>query len=1092
MEDSETEEEGDIEDCSSDGDDDDDEDSSTTDQESDATSTREFSPCEDERQCKMGWEKRRKHGAVVESGYQSDDGGNADDGRREEEEDSDVDYSSASSSDDASWEDDSDREASEQGEQVGSEEEEDSTESDSESESENESEDDEGGQSRPGCTKEKEKGKEKEDSKGRFYNFYRNSLFREQQRLSSGLISPRKGLMLVSSVHSHWSDGFLFLTRRLWSNHRDRRAWTAEMVLHRNSMLVQAAPEWWKLQQASDYELFNEFRSFKTIVQTPRGGYKAEDSPRHQRRPLLPVPPVNLGGVGRREPAESEPVGELTPRREGDWVSPDSGRETTTVTAAADSGFIDDAAQLRLPPNGGIVGAAICAAAAVAGASQRSDATDAPYPGAPLHDSFAFKSLLQKEGQRKERTDRDMGEAPSLLADDWKRGLKVVLKEGKEAIIGGEVDRLMSHLADCEVQDRQFVDDFLCSYRSFAQPQELLDFLIDRYNLPPPSVAKDMELSISQSAAEVSTSMSSGSSSSHLLYDKYLPLLQLRVLNVMRKWLANHFYDFEDDPRLLARMLNFVENTLRVHQPNEQHYEAIKSLVLEQAREVLVDKNSPLSEILVVMEREDMGVATQIFHKKGKKYVRSFNGMDFVDWCRDKLGMDSTAEAIALGNKMIQQNIIRSLEKRDRRSVFKVASDLFYRFSRGGRLASNPPIPRIPNRIPTADKLEMMDIDAIELARQFTLYSESLYRQITPTRLVGYMHAHRKMAITSSFLGIFNFLNRWDEVAKWATREVLSYRALPQRVAALRKLVNLAKACFGYNNFFDMSAILCGLNHSSINRLKKTWKLVNKKEKKVFDELSSLISPDNSYKLLREMQREAWTENFNKAERYTVALSRENDAAGGGGDKRKSGSDDEVYGLIPYIAIYIIDLEHLSQVPEVIANGMVNFAKKKIEASIFSEMIKFREHKYNFVPIEPYREWVEDIPVRGFGIFSSAESTPDHQEASAAAGKQKKKHNKTGSGDNSKASKSKSEIVGRHKEKVAPDDDNEVNAERDDPCKAPESSAAGFTRSDAAQVEEWEGEGSRRDKREWVQQRVVPYNDKLLWEVSLLIEPRPS
>lgn len=186
MEGSETEE-GDIEDCSGD----DDEGSSATGQESNATSTREFSPCEDELQCKMGWEKRRKHGAVVESGYQSDDGDNADDGRREEEEDSDVDYSSASSSEDASWEDDSDSEASEQGEQVGSEDEENST----ESESENESEDDEGGQSRSGCTKDKEKGKEKEGSKGRFYNFYRNSLFREQQRLSSGLITPRKGPM---------------------------------------------------------------------------------------------------------------------------------------------------------------------------------------------------------------------------------------------------------------------------------------------------------------------------------------------------------------------------------------------------------------------------------------------------------------------------------------------------------------------------------------------------------------------------------------------------------------------------------------------------------------------------------------------------------------------------------------------------------------------------------------------------------------------------------------------------------------------------------------------------------------------------------
>jgi hypothetical protein len=146
-------------------------------------------------------------------------------------------------------------------------------------------------------------------------------------------------------------------------------------------------------------------------------------------------------------------------------------------------------------------------------------------------------------------------------------------------------------------------------------------------------------------------------------------------------------------------------------------------------------------------------------------------------------------------------------------------------------------------------------------------------------------------------------------------------------------------------------------------------------------------------------------------------------------------------------------------------------------------MIKFREHKYNFVPIEPFRDWVEDIPVRGFGIFSSAESL-DNQEAAAASAKQKKKHNKTGSGDSSKASKggkSKSEIVGRHKEKVAASEDDEVNAERDDPCKAPKT-----------QVEEWEGEGSRRDKRERSQQCVVPYDDKLLWEVSLRIEPRPS
>jgi hypothetical protein len=43
-------------------------------------------------------------------------------------------------------------------------------------------------------------------------------------------------------------------------------------------------------------------------------------------------------------------------------------------------------------------------------------------------------------------------EGPSLIADDWKRGLTLVMKEGVETIIGGHVDRLMSHLADCNIQ----------------------------------------------------------------------------------------------------------------------------------------------------------------------------------------------------------------------------------------------------------------------------------------------------------------------------------------------------------------------------------------------------------------------------------------------------------------------------------------------------------------------------------------------------------------------------------------------------------------------------------------------------------------
>jgi len=312
--------------------------------------------------------------------------------------------------------------------------------------------------------------------------------------------------------------------------------------------------------------------------------------------------------------------------------------------------------------------------------------------------------------------------------------------------------------------DHQFIDDFLCSYRSFLGPSELLDFLLERYNLTQSTIGgkHNEDASLSMSPA---------------LFQKQLPQVQLRVLDVLLKWTATHFYDFEGNPQLLSKLIDFINNELRTHKPNEQHYEKLRLLILEQvpflmrkeeeepervvarqqASEVLVDKNSPPTEIVVVMQREDLGIKTQIFQKKrGKKYVCSFNGslmyhfrrhhpcsryiylnefkcnggsgIDFVDWCRDKLKIHSASEAIEMGERMLKQNLIRSLQKRERSVSFRISGTLYYRFSRR-QMSGNSPVARIPNNINA--RLELMDIDTIELTRQFTLHSESLYRHAT-------------------------------------------------------------------------------------------------------------------------------------------------------------------------------------------------------------------------------------------------------------------------------------------------------------------------------------------------------------------------
>ncbi len=65
---------------------------------------------------------------------------------------------------------------------------------------------------------------------------------------------------------------------------------------------------------------------------------------------------------------------------------------------------------------------------------------------------------------------------------------------------------------------------------------------------------------------------------------------------------------------------------------------------------------------------------------------------------------------------------------------------------------------------------------------------------------------------------------------------------------------------------------------------------MGKKGKKRFAEWNKLISPEDSYRNLREAQNAASTEGR---------------------------------AVVPHFALYAIDLEHLTQVPDTLENGMV-------------------------------------------------------------------------------------------------------------------------------------------------------------------------
>ncbi|KAM3955484.1 son of sevenless [Aphomia sociella] len=122
------------------------------------------------------------------------------------------------------------------------------------------------------------------------------------------------------------------------------------------------------------------------------------------------------------------------------------------------------------------------------------------------------------------------------------------------------VERLTYHI----YADLKLVRTFLTTYRSFCSPGELLDLLIERFNIPEPSEVYDaprpdgIECVGSSDAEKLSKNTAREDWKRYR--KKFQQPVKFRVINVLRHWVDQHFYDFERDPALLERLREFLES----------------------------------------------------------------------------------------------------------------------------------------------------------------------------------------------------------------------------------------------------------------------------------------------------------------------------------------------------------------------------------------------------------------------------------------------------------------------------------------------------------------------------------------------------
>ncbi|CAG4949140.1 unnamed protein product [Parnassius apollo] len=122
------------------------------------------------------------------------------------------------------------------------------------------------------------------------------------------------------------------------------------------------------------------------------------------------------------------------------------------------------------------------------------------------------------------------------------------------------VERLTYHI----YADLNLVRTFLTTYRSFCSPSELLDLLIERFRIPEPSEVYDAPRTDCVESTASSDAEKLSKNTAREDWKRYRKEFQqpvkFRVINVLRHWVDQHFYDFEREPTLLEKLREFLES----------------------------------------------------------------------------------------------------------------------------------------------------------------------------------------------------------------------------------------------------------------------------------------------------------------------------------------------------------------------------------------------------------------------------------------------------------------------------------------------------------------------------------------------------
>ena len=230
--------------------------------------------------------------------------------------------------------------------------------------------------------------------------------------------------------------------------------------------------------------------------------------------------------------------------------------------------------------------------------------------------------------------------------------------------------------------------------------------------------------------------------------------------------------------------------------------------------------------------------------------------------------------------------------------------------------------------------ISILDFDPLELARQFTIKKSLIFCSILPEELLAteWMKKSGSMAVNVRAMSRLS-----TDLTNLVADCILQIEDIKKRAVIIKQWVKIANKLLDLANYDSLMAIICALDSSTIQRLKRTWDLVSSKTKIKLDHLKSVVDISRNYTVLRQRLQ------------------------------------NQVPPCLPFVGTYLTDLtfvdvgnhttRQLHSEGTADSKSVINFDKHMKTAKIISELQRF-QIPYRFTEIPELQTWMQDQLVR--------------------------------------------------------------------------------------------------------------------------------